>query len=675
METTTFLLIVIAAITALFLASFQYLFKTKIKSQLNYWLSFFRFLSIFSILILLINPSTKKENIEVIKPILAVAVDNSTSIKYSKQESAVKNLIQQLNEDVALNNKFSIQYFSFGNSLHNMDTLGFTENQTNLAAPFKEFSILYKSAITPVILISDGNQTVGKNVEFINYRNPVYPFIVGDTTIVEDLLIDQLNINKYTYINNRFPVELFIRYSGNKQISKKFTISYNGKQVYTQILQFSKIHNIQIASFYLTATQKGTQYYSARIETLKNEQHTLNNSKNFSINVIEDQSNILILSAITHPDLGMFKKSIESNKQRSVTISDILDFKGNLNDYQLVILYQPTSKFKDVFNDIINLKLNYFIVSGTSTDWVFLNKIQSNFKKEAISSTENYNPVFNPNYASFSSNDIGFSNFAPLVDKFGELIFTIPYNSFLFQKIGNIETEKPLLVTYDINNQKGALLQGENVWKWRMNSFLESRSFELFDSFISRFIQFLATNSDKNRLEVNSKPLFYSNEIIQITASYLDANFNFDPRAKIWLIVTKKQDDFIKKIPFTLLNNKFNVSLSNIPSGEYMYTVSVENQTEIASGSFKLEPFEIEQQFVQSNNKQLKILASKTGGKIYYNRQGNDLIVELISENRYKNIQKVHTVETPLIDWKWILGFVLLTLSIEWFTRKYYGKI
>ncbi len=208
-----------------------------------------------------------------------------------------------------------------------------------------------------------------------------------------------------------------------------------------------------------------------------------------------------------------------------------------------------------------------------------------------------------------------------------------------------------------------------------MNSFSENRTFELFDSFISNIIQYLASNYNNKRLQVSNKPMFYANEIIQFSASYLDKNFNFDHRAKIWLTVSNKERNFIKKIPFTIADTRFKAELSNIPTGEYVYTVSVENQTENTTGSFKIQPFEVEQQFISSNDKQLKILASKTAGKIYYNNQENDLIAELKSDERYKSIQKVNTLEISLIDWKWILGLVLLALSTEWFTRKYFGKI
>ena len=371
----------------------------------------------------------------------------------------------------------------------------------------------------------------------------------------------------------------------------------------------------------------------------------------------------------------MLKKAIESNKQRSVTIKNINDKNLNITDYQLVITYQPNNKFKDVFSDIFTKKLNYFIISGNSTDWKFLNSIQHIFQKEIVTATENYIPVFNENYATFINNDIGFSEFPPLSNQFGDVTFNNPFQTMLFQKIGGIETTQPLLGTFEQDTQKGGFLFGEGTWRWRMYSFNNTKSFESFDSFIANLMQYLTSNLKNKRLNITVNPLYYSNETILVTASYLDKNLNFDARAKLWLTVTNKKTNYVNRIPFAVQNNRFVAELSNLPAEEYDFSVSIENQTEKAFGKFKIFPFEIEQQFSQSNDKNLKILAKKTSGALFYNNQNEELIETLLKSDYSKSIQKSKTIKKPIIDWKWMLGIIIFLLSIEWFTRKYFGKI
>jgi energy-coupling factor transporter transmembrane protein EcfT len=675
LEAATLLFIILAVIIALFIAVFQYFFKNKEKIQLNYWLSFFRFLSIFLILLLLINPSIKNKTTQIIKPNLLVAIDNSSSIKFNSNENKVKSILNLVKNDTELNNKFTINYYTFGQNLEQLDSLSFLEKQTNLSKPIQQFSKIYKRGINPVLIISDGNQTIGNTVEFINYKSPVFSFIVGDTTVLEDIYIHQINVNKYTNIKNKFPVELFVNYSGSKAISKQLTIYHEGITIFSKHLSFSKTENAITESFYLTASRKGTQFYTAAIEQLKDEQNTINNNKNFSINVIEEKAKILILNSVLHPDLGMLKKSIESNKQRSVSIVNSTSFKGNLSDYQLVILYQPTTDFNKIWTQVNAKKINYFIITGLNTDWNFLNSAQDNFNKNAISETENYNPIFNFSYVSFINNEIDFTNFPPLTDKFGNTSFKVPYNTLLFKKIGTFNTNKPLLATFELETRKGAVLFGENLWRWRMSSFTNTQSFESFDGFISNLIQYLSSIKKNKRLNISAKTFYYTNETIEVSASYLDKNFNFDNRAKLWLTISNSENNFSKKIPFGLSGKRYIAELSNISHGTYKYNVSVENSNESAFGSFRVLPFEVEQQFTSANKHGLQLLANKTKGNTYYNNQEHKLLDDLNRDGRFKSIQKTKIVRTALINWKWILGVILLSLSIEWFARKYVGKI
>ncbi|WP_298366964.1 VWA domain-containing protein [uncultured Lutibacter sp.] len=667
--------IVLAVLLALIVAFFQYLYKNKEKSQLKYWLSFLRFLSVFTILLLLINPSINKTEIENVKPNLIVAVDNSKSIKYSSGDKSVLNFVEKLKNDKLLNDKYKVEYFSFGNNVSPLDSLKFNENQTNISAPIQEFSKLYKKSNNPIIIVTDGNQTIGNNVEFNTSKSPVFPLIIGDTTQFEDVFIGQLNVNKYTYINNKLPVEVFINYTGNKRITKQFSVYNKNNKVFSKNLIFSKDDNVKIESFFLSPKEKGIQYFTASIENLEDELNTLNNKKNFSVNVIEETSKILVLTSIIHPDLGMLKKAIESNKQRSVFIENINNFKGNVSDYQLVILYQPTSLFKSVMRNISDKNLNYFVITGLSTDWNFLNSIQQNFKKSNTSQFENYRPVYNSNFPSFLVEDIDFLNFPPIEDVFGTVNFSIPINTLLFQKIGPITTEETMLGTFQNDNQRGAFLFGENIWRWRMRSFVKNNSFEVFDGFISNVIQYLSSNLRNERLSVTVNNLFYANEMVNFSASYLDENYQFNTKSKLWVSISSKENNYIKKIPFSLSNNQYKAEFSNIPAGEYYYTVTVDNQASKSSGSFKVLQFEIEQQFKNANDLSLKKLATKTNGEVFYEQNSENLITLLQSDPRFKSVQSSKVIESPLIDWKWLLGIVVLILSIEWFIRKYFGKI
>ena len=71
----------------------------------------------------------------------------------------------------------------------------------------------------------------------------------------------------------------------------------------------------------------------------------------------------------------------------------------------------------------------------------------------------------------------------------------------------------------------------------------------------------------------------------------------------------------------------------------------------------------------------LEQLASNTNGAVYYPNQIDSLVVSLLKNENYLPIQKETILKSPLIDWKWVLLFLISVLGIEWFVRKYNGLL
>ncbi len=165
----TILFIVLSGIIALLLALFQYAYRSKF-NKLNALFIFLRFVTYFSILLLLINPKFEKIKYYNEKPNLVLAIDNSSSIKFLEQDDNVKNLIQVIKGNKELNNKFNIDYFSFGTELRNLDTIEFDDRRTNLSGVFSDLDQIYKNSVSPTLLVSDGNQTYGYDYEFTARR-------------------------------------------------------------------------------------------------------------------------------------------------------------------------------------------------------------------------------------------------------------------------------------------------------------------------------------------------------------------------------------------------------------------------------------------------------------------------------------------------------------------------
>ncbi|PIA77579.1 hypothetical protein BFR04_09060 [Gaetbulibacter sp. 4G1] len=677
MEAQTILYIILAGIIALLLALFQYFTNKKSMSKLNVLFSFLRFLTLFSVFLLLINPKFDHVTLSAEKPNLVLAIDNSSSIKHLNQSENALDIVNKLSQNNELSNKFTVSKYIFGEQLKLSDTILFSESQTNISNAFNQLSQVYKDTNVATILISDGNQTYGNDYEFITskYKNPIYPVILGDTITHTDLKIKQLNVNKYAYLKNRFPVETIITYNGNNNINSRFVVTSGKTTVFSEAVSFSKDKNSKTITFTLPANRVGVNSLKATILPAENEKNIINNSKNFAVEVIDQKTKIAIVSDFPHPDLGALKKSIESNEQRSVTFMNSNNTTSQINDFQLIIINQPDNKFNNLFDELNKENKNRLIIIGTKTDLSFINRINQSFTHEITNQTEDYQAELNLNYSPFIIDDLDFESFPPLKSNFGTVNFSAPFETILNKKLGNVSTNQSLLVTNEANSRREAILFGENIWQWRAQSFINTKSFNAFDNFIGKIVQYLASNKRRSRLNVEYESFYDGNTNVIIKAQFFDKNYVFDTRETLNIVVKDKASNLEKVFPFVLKNNNYQIDLSNLPPSEYSFIVRATNENISKSGVFQILEYDAEQQFLNANVTKLSQLATNSSGADYFVDEVDSLINDLVNDNRYATIQKSSKNTIPLIDWKYLLAIIALSLSSEWFLRKYNGLI
>jgi hypothetical protein len=409
--------------------------------------------------------------------------------------------------------------------------------------------------------------------------------------------------------------------------------------------------------------------YRAYITPFENENNTKNNGKSFSVEVFDEQSNIGIVYDLLHPDIGMFKRSIESNKQRKVHLIDVNSKEVIPSEIDVFILYQPNSKFKSVFKIIIEANKSYFIVTGTQTDWSFLNKIQNDFHVNMTPTTERFSPVFNPKFTTFFTENIGYSEFPPLDNNFGTVKFSASSQMILSNRVNGMEWNSPMLSVYSNESNRRAVLFGENIWKWRSNYYASNKSFIPFDRFINSIIQYLSIHKKKAPVELYYYAYYPANKEVKIKAKIYDSNFNFDKNATLELKIKGIEE----RIPFVLTGFEYEAAISNMQSGNYTFVVKDVRNNRKTEGTFSVGEFSVEQEADYTNVLDLTNVAENSGGRVFYPDKKDILINQLLQNKRFVSIQKEEMSKDSFIDWKWLLGLIIVSLTLEWFIRKYRG--
>jgi hypothetical protein len=176
-------------------------------------------------------------------------------------------------------------------------------------------------------------------------------------------------------------------------------------------------------------------------------------------------------------------------------------------------------------------------------------------------------------------------------------------------------------------------------------------------------------------LVVNHENFYNSGDAIEISAQYFNKNYEFDEKARLTISVTNVKTKQRKNYDLLKGNNSYKVNLDGLLAGQYIFSVKELNSNTIYNSSFEILDFDIEKQFVNPDVLKLSQLASETKGAIYYPNQIDNLIKTLLENEKYNAIQKSVSTKTPMIDWVWLLILIVLSLSSEWFIRKYNGML
>lgn len=677
MEIRTVLLIVLAALVAIVVVYFQYFHKNPKKSPLQLWLAGLRFLAIFGALLLLINPKFAKQEYFTEKSNLIVLVDDSASMEESSQEFDIKEKYEEIIRNDKIADRFSTHQYAFGSELEQTDSLSFQRRNTDISKALSKTHEIFGKSPKAVILFTDGNQTLGREYRYMTLgeNTTILPVVVGDTTTHKDISISLVNSNSYAFLKNKFPVEVTIAYSGVEAVSKTMSVSIDGTVKYNRTLDFGANDNSKTVDVLLEAESVGVKSIEVSIEPLENEKNLANNTKETAIEVIDEKTKVTIVSSIAHPDLGTLKKAIEANEQRFVQLVKPSVQAEALDGTDILILYQPDAKFKTVYEYIEKFAPGVLTLVGTKTNWGFLNRTQQFFSKENLSQREEIIPVLNKAFGTFGILDFKVTDFPPLESSLGSITLKKQSETLLFQQIRGVNLDQPLLTIFTEGEQKQAVLFGENIWKWRVQTYRNDRGFQNFDAFIGKLMVYLSTDNQRSRLELDHELVFDGSSLPRIRASYFDKTYTFDPNASIKIELIGKGNDFSRASPMLLKGSFFETDMSDLEAGEYTFTVTAEGENLKRSGSFKILDFNPEKQHVSANYEKLAQLAESHNGKVYLPNTIDSLTADLLTSNRYVPIQKSKQNIVSLIDFRILLFLIALALALEWFIRKYNGLI
>ncbi|MEY4929564.1 MAG: hypothetical protein RI909_288 [Bacteroidota bacterium] len=536
-----------------------------------------------------------------------------------------------------------------------------------------------------VVLLSDGIYNSGASPLYTPVRVPVYTVGLGDTTERVDLILKNVAFNKVAYQGNKFPLKAQVLMQGIENQDVSVSVLKDGNVLGNEKKNTGTKSLIDF-DFQLDATEKGIQRYDISVKPLDQESNKRNNSMSIFIEVIDGKKKIVLIAPAPHPDIKALRAVVEKNSNYEFIVH-IPDVANADTEYlkpgaaELIIFHQVVDmagKTLPLYNTLSKSSSSVLLMIGSQTNLRQLPAYQIPIQFEYRGQWDQVTPIVNSEFRDFgfSENSNGvFSRYPPVQVPFGKFTYPPKANVLLYQQIGSVTTDRPLLMSWEEGEKKIAALIGEGLWRWRLNEFADNGNTEMFDELFSKLIQYLSTQEDKRKFR--SFPLqneFSDSEPVVIESQVYNDLFELVYGNTIQLQVRDEQGG-VTNYSYTTSPGGSRYRIGGLKEGVYRFKASTTlgENTEEVNGQFLVKAQNIEAQNLTADFGLLQKLSSESGGKFYNSNQLSVLATDL---EKTKAASLIHSEETfnQLINLKWVFFLLLGLISAEWFLRKYLGS-
>ncbi|WP_157608627.1 vWA domain-containing protein [Roseivirga seohaensis] len=655
--------------------------KTPWSKNTNRALAGLRFVLVTLLCFLLMGPLLNQVTFFEEKPVIVIAVDNSASMPATYEVDEFESLKTQLAEvsEEIIDAGYEVNVKSLQDYVASVDAVNYDQNATNLESLLKGISSDYEQQnLAGVVLASDGIHNYGISPQFTQLNFPVVTIGLGDTIPAKDLSIKSLNYNKIVYEGNRFPLVVEVFNNGFVNESVKVQVLKKGTVIEEKSFSPKGDEQINSLEFILNAETKGIETYQVQILPLEGENSTLNNTQQAFLEIVDSKQKILIAARAPHPDIKSLRNVIDQNEGTEMQVfieginTDIPE-----GPFDLIVLHQlPAIESLPVWLDNALKTTNSFYITGTSS-LSAINEKNPVLSYNNAGQSDNAGPHFNSNFELFKIDEVlaqRLAEYPPISVPYGQFMFKTQADILLYQRIGSVPTQRPLLSIYNGDELKSAVFSGSDFWKWSLQEYALNNDQKMFNNLMGKLIQYLATKDDKRNFRVNTeRNQYYDSEAIEFNTAVYNELYEKVYDRNIDLTITDEQG---AKQELNYVNNAGNnYKVTGLNPGVYSFEASatVNGKREVAQGTFSVQKLDLENINLTANHQLLKNIANNSGGQFIPQDRINE------ASNYFKNLSAKPITRSDeklqsIINNPWLLLLFLVLVSTEWFIRKYNGS-
>lgn len=686
------LLIVLLALVSFFLSWWSYKPIQSVSSLKRYSLISLRATSLFILLFLLLNPFFIRENSDSESPTIAVFLDNSQSMTVERGEySGLESYNEIINQfRGAESDNFDYEYFLFDDEVSAFNQLsgnGFRTNLNFLVDYIRERETNYSASV----IFSDGIITNGRNPIFAaqNLSIPLITIPVGDTTDVQDIAITNVDYIQTVYTQTIQTFTAEIQQEGFEGEETTVQLFRDGELIETRNLAFTTQTSSQTVEFEQEFTETGFFDFEVRVPVKDDEFTDQNNNYSFTIEVLEDKTNILSLAFDVHPDVGSIRRIIGTDQQNELFSSTYLGnnrYVGtnpqNLDEQMdLIVLHGLPAIGSNLFEWLENQPTPILYIATPNSFQILRSDDITDLTAFYVSNIgfQQIDIRLEPFQTSISHPILeipqtGLSQFPTLQTYRGRYQASSLAQTLLTASFRGIDSGIPVLIAEDASTNRRASLAAFGWFRFEQSQNPDARRF--FEQLITNLVSWTSTSPDRENLNIQPvKSVFSENEAVELQATLFNERGEPEPDAVIEVEVIFEDSEAESSI-FRMThrqNESYYTDIGNYPQGIYRVeaTATKSNRT-IGTAETRVRVSQSSAEFLNTNRNDalLNQLAEFTEG-LFLQNYNFIRLNEFLENNEIIQNQEEVSEEIVYVHHSALWFFVvLILLSAEWLLRR-----
>jgi uncharacterized membrane protein len=677
------------------------------------WLLGVRIAALLLVIVLLMAPILAVRFQTTRKPLVAVLVDRSESMKIADGNVVRRDVVKALlalDAFDALIKTARLQNYQFAESLKavdDIDALVWDGQATNLAGAFDALhEETVGQGLGAVVVLTDGGQNQGRRPEraAVDLGVPVFAVGIGDPVPPKDVAVVSGVMDRLGYVGRKLSLAVRFQASGYDGIQERVVVRDGNREVASQVVQLRD--GEQAFTFDIQPARAGRHAYQVHIAPQAGERTVENNTVVVATEVLESRVRLLILAGSPSADLAYLRRLWSADENLELDV--VLNHGQNGWDNQVQSALRQVSKYDVVvLIDVAHTtlagdgeeRLVSFVKAGgglltiggasafgsTYAISPLAHILPWQMLRNELTYQEALCPIFLPQ--AVRRHPILRVSDDPLADEtaWRALPPLLAYNRVLeavpsATVLAVHETERvngnpmPVMAVMPVERGKSMAIGFRTFWRHGLLMWGIGKNDVVSQTFWKNVVRWLVTPEDVARIKaVADKPTYRSGEPVAVYAQVFDGLL--EPLVGARVVAVASDSLGMREVVLRDEGNgRYVGTLGGFAQGDYTFEVKATyDGTDVGQtrNAFTVDRYSLEYETVRMNAELLVAVANNSGGKFLKPEELGDVVRGL--DFAPEPIEVAY--QGRLWGQQWPLFLLVGLLAVEWAVRRRRGMV